>query len=216
MESKNLITVNGHAHLSIAPDVILLELTIDKIFDSYETAYKTAETNIAHLHAQVEKCGLDKSLLKTTNFSIAKSYYSVFGNKQKLEGLKLSQNLQIEIEVDNELLTALVHGLGECLSDVELNITYAVKDPQQYKLKMLEYAVKDAKEKAQVMAAAAGCSLGQVESIDSQESNHFWYRAHRCALPQGMLGSKLDLNPVDIDENESVIVRWFLIEETKS
>jgi uncharacterized protein YggE len=35
-----------------------------------------------------------------------------------------------------------------------------VKDPQSYQLKLLENAVKDATEKARVMATAAGCTTG--------------------------------------------------------
>jgi hypothetical protein len=42
----------------------------------------------------------------------------------------------------------------------KIKISFSVKDPQSYQLKLLENAVKDATEKARVMATAAGCTTG--------------------------------------------------------
>lgn len=52
----------------------------------------------------------------------------------------------------------------------KIKVSFSVKDPQSYQLKLLENAVKDATEKARVMATAAGCTLGQVASIECPKS----------------------------------------------
>ena len=60
----------------------------------------------------------------------------------------------------------MVRLIGQRLKQAEINIGYTVKDPRPFQLKMLERAVKDAKEKAAIMAKACGCQLGKVKTID--------------------------------------------------
>ena len=52
------------------------------------------------------------------------------------------------------------------LKQAEISIGYTVRDPRPSQLKMLERAVKDAKEKATIMAKACDCKLGLVKEID--------------------------------------------------
>ena len=224
MENKkgSIISVTGQVVLSITPDTIRLELKYSKVFKSYELACQTAEMNLDVIGNVMEECGLERSLPKTTHFSIDKSYQSVYENgdytgKQDFEGFRLTQNLQIEIGVDNSLLTRVIRELGTKVQDLELNLTYGIKDPRSYKLKLLECAVKDATEKAQVMATAAGCTLGQIESIHYDDSNHSIF-SRKHSLPQGSLGNEivcfetaeLELNPDDIEATEKVVISWYI------
>ena len=113
--------------------------------------------------------------------------------------------------MDNVLLTKIVRGLGENLTDVEINIGYTVKDPRPHQLKMLERAVKDATEKAKIMATAAGCSLGLVKSIDySEQEIHFYSQARNigCAEDAAVcMENSLDITPEDLVGGESVTER---------
>ena len=172
----------------------------------------------------MEKCNLNKQLPKTVRFSIDKHYHNVYDKghytgEQEFDGYNLTQVIRINLGMDNALLTKVVRGLGENLTDVEIEIGYTVKDPRPHQLKMLERAVKDATEKAKIMATAAGCTLGLVKNIDySEHEIHIYSQARTlgCADEAAeCLESSLDLTPEDLVGGEDVTVTWYLSNEKK-
>ena len=219
METEKLITVTGRGNIHIAPDVTRVEVNIESIFKNYETAYQMAEANLRDIEEVMTHCGLSKTLPKTVHFSIDKSFHSVYDNghytgEQEFDGYKLTQKIQINLGMDNVLLTKVVRGLGENLTDVEINIGYTVKDPRPHQLKMLERAVKDATEKAKIMAEAANCSLGLVKNIDySEHEIHIYSQARNIAEPSEAAActeNSLDITPEDLVGGEDVTVTWYL------
>ena len=219
MEAEKLITVTGRGNIHVLPDVTRVEGKIDSIFKSYDTAYQMAEANLKDIGEVMEKCKLSKQLPKTVRFSIEKHYHNVYDNghytgEQEFDGYNLTQVIRINLDMDNVLLTKVVRGLGENLTDVEIEIGYTVKDPRPHQLKMLERAVKDATEKAKIMAAAADCTLGLVKNIDySEHEIHIYSQARtlNCAEEAAeCLESSLDITPEDLVGGEDVTVTWYL------
>ena len=219
MEAEKLITVTGRGNIHIVPDVTRVEVKIDSIFKNYDTAYQMAEANLKDIGEVMTKCGLPKSLPKTKRFSIDKAFHDVYKDghytgEQEFIGYELDQRIQIDLGMDNVLLTKLVRGLGENLTDVEINIGYTVKDPRPHQLKMLERAVKDATEKAKIMATAAGCTLGLVKSIDySEHEIHIYSQARNigaCEEAAACTEASLDITPEDLVGGEDVTVTWYL------
>jgi len=164
-------------------------------------------------------CGLNAKLPKTIKFEIEKSYHNIYDEghytgEQEFDGYELTQHIKIDLGMDNKLLTKVVKTIGDKLSDVEINIGYTVKDPRPHQLKMLERAVKDATEKARIMAEAAGCSLGLVKSIDYGENElHIYSQARNIGSPceaAACTESSLDITPDDLVGGEDVTVTWFL------
>ena len=219
MEAEKLITVTGRGNIHILPDVTRVEVTIDSIFRTYDTAYQMAESNLKDIGEVMEKCKLSKSLPKTVRFSIDKHYHSVYDKghytgEEEFDGYQLKQVIRINLGMDNALLTKVVRGLGENLTDVEIEIGYTVQDPRPHQLKMLERAVKDATEKAKIMASAAGCSLGLVKSIDySEHEIHIYSQARNigaCKEAAACTEASLDITPEDLVGGEDVTVTWYL------
>lgn len=214
------ITVTGRGNIHIVPDVTRVELKIKCIFDTYDTAYQMAEANLQDLAEVMTSCGLSTKLPKTTHFGIDKSYHSVYKDghytgEQEFDGYELSQHIKIDLGMDNKLLTKVVRSIGENMTDVEINIGYTVKDPRPHQLKMLERAVKDAAEKAKIMALAGGCTLGDVKSIDySEHEIHIYSQARNIDSPCEAAAcneASLDITPEDLVGGEDVTVTWFLL-----
>ena len=221
--AEKLITVTGRGNIHILPDVTRVEVKIDSIFKNYDTAYQMAETNLKDIGEVMEKCKLSKQLPKTVRFSIDKHYHNVYDKghytgEQEFDGYNLTQVIRINLGMDNALLTKVVRGLGENLTDVEIEIGYTVKDPRPHQLKMLERAVKDATEKAKIMATAAGCTLGLVKNIDySEHEIHIYSQARTLGCAEEAaecLESSLDITPEDLVGGEDVTVTWYLSNNT--
>ncbi len=124
--------------------------------------------------------------------------------------------------MDNVLLHKVIKTIGTRLKHAEISLGYTVNDPRPFQLKMLEEAVKDAKEKALVMAAACGCSLGKVKEIKYAFDELFIYsKGHNfgCCEEAQAFGSapeSLDLTPDDLEISDNVNVQWQLINPEKA
>ena len=117
--------------------------------------------------------------------------------------------------MDNRILTKVLHLIGQYLKQAEINILHTVKDPRPCQKRMLEQAVKDAKEKAMIMATACGCQLGNVMDIDySFQEMHIYSTPHRLTEMEEVgccADYSLDINPDDIDCSDNVKVVWQLL-----
>ena len=116
--------------------------------------------------------------------------------------------------MDTKVLSKLVKAIGEHIPAADIEIGYTVKDPRPAELRMLEKAVKDAKEKAQIMVKAAGAELGYIVNISYAWNELYVYHQSRCmtagdaccnemAAPDG-----LDMTPDDIGASDNVRVTW--------
>ena len=63
MEAEKLITVTGRGNIHIVPDVTRVEVTIDSIFRSYDTAYQMAETNLKDIGEVLRQQFTDSNII---------------------------------------------------------------------------------------------------------------------------------------------------------
>jgi len=222
---ENMIRVTGSGTIHVEPDVTRIELSLVSIHDSYEDAYKQAQNDTDKLKKIMEELKLDVTLPKTKSLDINKKTKSDYDRNNHyigeiFLGFELSHNVKIDLGMDNVLLNNLVRLIGKKLKQAEINIGYTVKDPRPTQLKMLERAVKDAKEKAGIMAKACGCKLCAVYHIDySVNELHIYSQARNIHGADEAIcceESSLDITPEDLAVSDTVTVVWYLCnEETK-
>lgn len=218
---ERIITVTGSGGVHIEPDVTRVSLQLESIHDNYNEAYAQGKDNACKLTAIMNELGLDKSLPKTIFFDIDKktrAEYDKYKNYigEKFIGFELDHRVKIDLGMDRILLGKLIKLIGHQLKQAEINIGYTVKNPRPSQLKMLERAVKDAREKATIMAQALGCTLAGVKNIDYTEHKLEIYcqtrqirgadEACSCAT------ESLDITPEDLAVEDHVKVEWFLTE----
>lgn len=221
---ENLIRVTGSGTIHVVPDVTRVELSLVSLHDSYEEAYKQAKSDTDKLREMMEELKLDTTLPKTKSLDINKKSKSNYDRNnhyvgETFLGFELRHYVKIDLGMDNVLLNSLVRLIGCKLKQAEINIGYTVKDPRPAQLKMLERAVKDAKEKATIMATASGCKLGAVNHIDySVNELHVYSQArniHDCDEAMCCEESSLDITPDDLAASDSVTVVWYLVDGEK-
>jgi uncharacterized protein YggE len=104
--------------------------------------------------------------------------------------------------------------LGKAWPELEVNIAFIKKDTHDVKLQILESAVKDAREKAEVIAATLGHKLGGIISADySKRSIDINYHEERLALRDGGFCDKdasIDYTPDDIEAGDTIETVWYL------
>ena len=219
---EKTIKVTGKGTIHVVPDVTRLTVEIHNIFNTYEETYANAKENAGWMVKILDYNQIDGKLAKTKHLDISDNMVSEYdedGNHigYKKDGYKLIQELKIDLGMDNVLLNKIIKGVGKFIKNAQIDIGYTVKDPRPSQLKMLERAVKDAHEKACIMAAAAGCTLGDVYSIDySHEDIHIYSQArniHSVEEAKACSPESLDITPDDLAVSDEVNVVWYLIPE---
>jgi uncharacterized protein YggE len=161
------VTVTGTGTVTGTPDTLTVSLSTTATASSIDTALANATKSQNAVIASLKKSGVADKDLQTSNFSISPNYT----NKGLPSGY-----------VVNEGVTAKIHGLknaGATLNaavqaggdNVRVDGVYvSIDDTDPLKGDARTAAVADAKQHAQQYAAAAGRSLGEVQSISEQTS----------------------------------------------
>ncbi len=218
MEERS-IKVTGRGGIHVVPDVTRLKLSLLSLHDTYEDAYTQAAADTENLANIMKEVDLPTTLPKTIRLDIDKKmqaeydkYHNHIGDK--FVGFRLDHRVKIDLGIDNELLSKVVKLIGQHLKQAEIEIGYTVRDPRPHQLRMLERAVKDAKEKAEIMAKACGCTLGDVKSISySWDEVDIYLESRTIHCPEEAKGcspGSLDITPDDWAVSEDVNVEWHL------
>ncbi len=213
------ISVTGRGSIHVVPDVTRIEVRVEGVFDTYEQAYQKAKESSSWMVKILEYNKLSGKLCKTIRLDISDHKVSQYDDDDHYigeinQGYDLTMILKIDIGIDNVMVNNLVRGVGKFISGAQINIGYTVQDPRPTQLKMLERAVKDATEKASIMAAAAGCELGDVSEIQYERQDiHIYSQARNIHSNKEAMAStsdSLDITPEDLVFSDDVNVVWEL------
>lgn len=203
--------------MSVKPDTTSLRITFGGIYKDYEETVRQSAEKTKILREAIEKSGLPGEALKTKDFSIQSEYesYRDYNNdyKKRFLGYKFYHKTQIQFPKDNKMLGRILYELSLCSVKVEFSIDYTVKDKDAVKKEVIKRAVENSREKAEIMAIAAGVSLGEVQSID-----YSWGEIDIRTSPVDKLEVRksyalepsydIDIEPDDIDLADTVTMVW--------
>jgi uncharacterized protein YggE len=219
MTNNRTINVTGRGSIHVVPDVTRLEITIESVFKTYEDAYEQAKENNKWMMQILEYNHKSGKLAKTIRLDITDHTISEYDEKDHYigeikDGFDLNQSFKIDLEIDPVLLNKIIRGVGKFIQGAQISIGYTIRDPRPSQLKMLERAVKDAAEKAKIMAEAAGCKLGSVANIyyNHQEINVYSQARNIHSNKEAMAcdSSSLNISPDDLVMSDNVKVEWEL------
>lgn len=215
---ERIIRVTGKGRISIKPDRIRLLLKIEGNRKTYEETLQRSTEYMEYLKDVFEKLGFEKKDLKTLSFNIDvkyERYRDKSGDwKQCFDGYEFIHHLKIEFALDHKRLGKILYELTHGIVQPEFQISYTVSDPEEEKNKLLEKAIADSKEKAEVLTKAAGVDLGKGFSIEySWEDMDFEIspigKAKGISLVRdGFESYEIDVEADDIEAVDRVRVVW--------
>ena len=214
------IKVTGRGTLSIAPDTMSLGISLTGTDEDYAKAMEQSSQDTRALQEAVAALGFEKTDLKTNSFNIDADYegYQEDGVwKQRFKGYRYYHNMKLEFPSDSERLGKILYALAQSGTDPECHIAFTVADKESAKELLLACAVKDASAKAEVLAEAAGVTLGDLQNIDYSwgELNFYARPMESPLMAKGMAVNEsardsidLDINPGDVQLSETVTLVW--------
>lgn len=218
---ERLITVTGYGTIHVVPDITRIELSLVSLHDTYDAAYAQAKADVDRLQNIMKAVELSTDIPKTMNLDIEKKTRSEYDKNDHYKGkiflgFELNHKIKIDLGMDTVLLNNVIKLIGKKIKQAEIKIGYTVKNPRASQLILLERAVKDAMDKATIMAQACGCALGPVKKINSSFSELHELREvhvrdiHDADEAMSCSPTSLDIKPDDLTLSDDVEVVWYL------
>ncbi len=159
--------VNGTAIKSVAPDEAVVDLGVRKNAKTVKEAQKSANTALTQLTAELKKIGIEEKNMKTANYSVSPEYSPE--NYQKVTGYVVYSSVEVRVTEGSFDKIEAVMDLAGTLGLEQMNgLRFELSDKlqKQTKNEARELAVKEAKEKAEVLTKLTGVRLGKIVNVN--------------------------------------------------
>lgn len=173
------ITASGTAERKVTPDEAHVSVTVGAMNMKLEAAKAEHDKKLRDVMAIADKAGIDKPQMKMLSSSTQPNY-TWENNRQVFKGYRVSTTIDLTLKKPD-----ILGGLLEKLSSAGLesgsaqewgsmiNVSYTLSNPDKLRDEMLADAIKNARAKAENMAAAAGASIGNVIQINESGTPQF-------------------------------------------
>lgn len=169
--AERIIKVVGEGKTIVAPDMTRLTIKVKKVFDTINEAYNESSRNINTLRYVLEENGMTSNDLTPTRFHVEEHYRNYCDDKDGAigkvrDGFRMEQDFEIILGIDNGKVSQVVQAIGRELEDVEIGISRDCGHIDHFVKTMLSEAVKNAKDKATLLAKTIDCEIIEVREID--------------------------------------------------
>lgn len=173
-------------------------------------ALRSANERLEALRQSLGEAGVAPSAVGASyQLSTATSPYSYSGQRPGYEHFAYSS---ADVRLDSlALLSRVIDAIQESGAGVS-HVSYGLRDHDAALNEAYRKAVQNARDQAEALAAAAGASLGGVESISfpTPQRDYFPYISVASATERESTESPLDRPPTPIDVRVQVVVRYKL------
>lgn len=212
---KRIISITGTSFLNVKTDFVRISFNVKVINRLYESALAFLSVKVSNIVDIIIKNGFLKEDLKTSNFKIKReTKYNDYKKEYVFAGYSASEDLNISFEIDNKKINDILNDIYKTINDVDFNISFFCSDPSKYENQLIELAVSDAKEKAELITKAAGVKLLQIVNIDysfSQihiESSFDYDLAPRAYCSEESEIKMPDMDPEDTQLKKTINIQW--------
>ncbi len=170
----NTISVMGEGKASVAPDMLVINVSISELAATTEAAQAQANDKVAKVKAILKAADIADKDIKTTNVNTYPEYDRSDASGRKLLGYRSQQSITINVSGESfwEKWGNIVTQISK-VGGVNVDNTYFdLKDKVAAYAGAREKALADAKAKAEQLAKASGVTLGKPVMItDNSYSN---------------------------------------------
>ncbi len=187
-QKTELFAVSGEGKVTVVPDTGIINVGINLTRPSVKSAQTEVNTIINKISEAAKKLTVEAKDIKTSDYSIYPEYDYRTGTG-RITGYRVSASLTLKVrnlEKINEVVDAATANGANTVSGIQLT----VDDDRQKQLlqQARELAIKEAKTKAESLAAAAGISLGRIVNVQESGMNTPVPMMYKVAEARGMGG----------------------------
>jgi hypothetical protein len=161
------IQLKGESTIKILPDLGIFFIQISAVAKTEADCNERLNKLNDELMKKLKAEGFTSEQIKLTNYSISAEFdYS--NGKSKKTGYKSYQDFRIQFKLDKKKILSVYNKLSETKSEnVSINFGTDCSDELKKRTKneLIVLAIKDATQKAQLIAETTGNKLGNIEFI---------------------------------------------------
>jgi uncharacterized protein YggE len=203
--AEHTISVNGEGKILLAPDVadVNLGVTVQRanLGPARDEAARVMQAVIAALH----DLGIADADIKTTSLSVSPLYD--YSGVQRITGYQVNNIVAVHVRDLSILASVIDDSVGAGATDVN-GINFDVADRSAAERTAREAAVRDARARADTLAAAAGVTITGVASISESYSSPWpWYGR---GLAEDASGAQTPIQPGTAELSITVAVVFLI------
>lgn len=161
------ITVTGEAESKEKTQVAAFTAGVDAIHDDKDTAVKEVNRKIKDIIESVKSFGIKDEDIQTQNLSVYRTeetYYDEGRQKQRPGQWRVNNSINITLR-DVDRASALADLLAESGATNVYGPNFSMEDTKEAEKSLLEGAIANAREKAEVIAKSTGGKSGKIISV---------------------------------------------------
>ena len=168
--------VTGTGTVYMEADRVSVQMGVRFSGEDVALLQQQANETVRNICDSLEAAGLDKKDISTANIYLYPQYdYS--GETEKIVGYTINNSLSV-VTADIENIGTYIDIAFAAGANTFDSINFSVKDDSAARKQALELAVQNAREKAEVIAMAAGRQLGAIEQISEGSQQDYYYTAN--------------------------------------
>jgi uncharacterized protein YggE len=168
--APHTVTVAGTGHVLGTPDVLRLDLGVQRTGDNVNAALNAANGDIRKIKAALSKHGVADKDIQTSQLSI-NPHYVDNGKTSTVKGYDVFQSLTVKLRKLDDAGSAISDAADAGGNATRINgVSFDIEDNVRLLKQARDAAFADAKTKAEQYARLAGKGLGSVSSV-SESTN---------------------------------------------
>ncbi|TAJ11370.1 SIMPL domain-containing protein [Marinilabiliaceae bacterium JC017] len=210
---ERTLVITGKGKLSVNPDLVIIKFPVKARDLNYVTAVEKLNTQVKLIRNTIDSLGVGMENLKTKDFRVnTLTRWNKRTEQDDFLGFSAQHDLVLEIPFDHALVNRIINSITKCDNGIEFRIEFGVRDKESCLKELLVNAIKNAKEKALIIAKTADVLLQEILNINYSFADVYFHSDTKLCYDNNsmMCGDALmpDINPSDIDMSENVTVTW--------
>jgi len=165
------IQVSATGTANMAPDMATVSAGVVTQGKTAREAMFGNATKMTRVFEELEAAGIEKKFITTSQLSLQPKYNYQNRQSPKIDGYEARNTVSAktyELDDVGAMLDALVKAGVNNINGVQ----FSIKDSKAARDKAREDAIREAREKAESMASAAGVKLGKLKSLSESGGNY--------------------------------------------
>lgn len=158
------VSVSGVGKVRLTPDRVSFTVGVESVAPTVEEATKKNNEKISQVIAALKQAGAKDPEIQTTNFSVIPQQEFPEGKRPRVTGYQVTNSVTVTRDKTTDASSLLQAAVSVGANQVS-GLSFTVADQVRGRSEGLQAAFEDARAKAQVLAQAAGRSLGRVIAI---------------------------------------------------
>lgn len=171
-DAPRQLSVSGEAERRVAPDMALLRMAVVSDDIDATKARQDADATIGRALARLREAGVEDGDIDSSGLQLVPQYrWRDAPREQQLVGYRVTRRLEVRL-LDLERLGELLVALSEAGINQLQAPEPGLADPEALYRETLAAAATNARERAELLAATLGESLGDVLSVSTHDPGY--------------------------------------------